>query len=215
MTRVSRLFLLTLFALCVPLAAEAGNKLKFWDAQFRNSCLACSGGFADSADAGAVGSAAQHVDTTAVLDLLAWAIPEITPVITVNDTVSWLRVVFAPSNTTPTVAADSIYLAIQVSMNGITWIDTTPDDIFNVAGLDDATFNGKLLQEPATGNMFHATVRHNMGGVTGGFFTPFALNATTTPTWMELYGWRYMRFLIQSDVTGRYDLQVIGFEGNP
>lgn len=210
-----RAALLSLLFLSLALPAQAGPHPQRFDVNWRNQLAGFSpSGIIDSTDAGAVGTAAQHVDTSSAIAIGELIIPgELAsgPVTTASDSLAWLRISFKPLATTPTVAADSIYLQLQVTDDGITWIDTTPTSVFAAAGLSDASFTGAVLLETDSNNQFVAVLRQRVGATAGGaVFFPVA-SVATNPTWQQIYGFQYLRLIVQSDVTGRYDATVQGF----
>lgn len=203
----------------LSLQATAGPRPYIWDVSWRSSLLTIPGGVTDSSDAGAVGTAALHYDTTTAIPLFApggpgWIIPgEMAsgPLTTASDSLAWLRISFHPLTTAPTVASDSIYLRIEASEDGITWGATTPTSVFALTSSNSDTYNGAIILEQGTGNSYTYVLRQRVGATAAGaVFFPLTSSATAL-TWQQLYGVPYIRLIVLSDVTGRYDAKISGF----
>jgi hypothetical protein len=127
---------------------------------------------------------------------------------------AWLRIAYHPIATTPTVAADSVYMTLQVSDDGINWITTTPTSTYEPAGLGSIT-NGADLLEIGSSNSFACVLRQRTGATaSGSVFFKNAEPSGTAPTWQQIHGWTYLRLIVQSDVTGRYDAHITGYTSN-
>lgn len=211
MKRFVALLFAALALATIPLAAHAGTKLKVVDVNWRQTRLANPGlGYADSGSTRALGSATPTAhDTSTAVDLRQFVIPfEAQDGTTTVDSLAWLRIDFFPTTTTPTVAADSVYFAIQVSADGVGgWI--TPTALANTDPAGDAGA-GKTVYtlEQSSSNSFFWVVSQQI--LLGKTFSP-ALSSATALTWIQLYGYPYMRFIMQSDRTGRFDATVTGF----
>lgn len=218
MTRAVMRLLIAAFVLsfAVPTIASASGVPYVHNVSWRNSLAAVAGGYADSSDMGAVGTAAAHYDTSVAIALFdqggpKWVLPDQPVQVTANDSIPWLKIVVAPITTSPTVGADSIYLAIQASEDGITWHDTTPTSLFFVTSSSSNTFNGAQVIEQSSSNQFTYVIKQRISAANAGaIFWPIVSSATAL-TWQQLYGVAYIRLIVHSDVTGRYDAKLYGF----
>jgi len=175
---------------------------------------AANGGQTDSASVN-YSTAALRVDTTTAISIGdALLPPPFGGGFTVTgDSLGWLRFSFRPISSNVAVTADSVYIILQVSDNGIAWMSLTPTRVFAAAGLLGADL-GLIALENGTSNQFVAVVRQQVAGVASGVFFPF-ISSTTVPTWLNAYGYKYIRFLVQSDITGQYDGEVSYFAKAP
>lgn len=205
--------LLLLFALfAIPALAHATPIPIERPVSWTRQIAAIPGGFADSASARAIGTATPTVhDTSSAIDMRDFVFPDAGTgaLLVVGDTLYYARIDIYPAATAPTVAADSIYLTIQVSSDGVrNWTSCTPTRLFDTT-TDSAL--GQIVLEQASTNAFYVVIgqRHGAAG-SGGLMFPVASTATA-PTWQQLYGWPFIRLIVQSDRTGRYDAKVFGF----
>lgn len=206
--------LFLLFAiLAVPATTLAGAVPKTLDVNWQqNRAANPSGGLADSTTARALGSATPTAhDTSGAIPIGQFVVPEkgAGNLPTTSDSLAWIRVDFYPALPTPTVTADSIYLTIQVSTDGVrNWVSCTPTSVFDITA--DGLL-GAVVLEQGTGNVFYYVLRQRVGAVASGdLFFPVRSSATA-PTFQQIYGWPYMRVIVQSDRTGRLDAKVRGF----
>lgn len=104
------------------------------------------------------------------------------------------------TTTAPTVAADSIYLDTQVSMNGVDWITVTPTNVFftgGAAGTGGPNQGGAVVLEISSNNSF---------------YWPYLANSTasqvanTAPNDYQLFGWPLVRFLVGHENDGCYSI---------
>lgn len=211
--KVKLRFLTFLAALCllVPLTAHATSQSKTVDVLWRQSQLAVPGGIADSSTARAVRSATAH-DTSATIDIRQFIIPalEFGDGGSAVDSVSFLRIDLFPTGTGPAVVADTAFFAVQVSNDGVfSWVTCTGTSDFLGASDTPApdTPAGRVLEQGSS-NTFYITLSQisSLGKAFIG-----NRSSATAPTWQQLYGWPYMRIIVQGDMTGRYDARVTGF----
>lgn len=187
-------------ALCsvIPAFAENATPLPRWQWQnlmFRNAAavnVVASGFLADSVSAS--GNTAR-ADTTApvILPALGMYIPMYPPTATAESlTVAAFRLEPDP-NGTVTVAADSIYLNMQLSMDGTNWVTATPTGIaFQAANTVNATQIGAFVLEAGSQDVFTRFYKqqYEAGG---------SLSLPTqagTPTDVKWFGWRYARWIV-------------------
>lgn len=203
------LFLLATVMFTVAPAQAAGLKLVSRDLYFRTLA---NGSVLDSSfttRGTGIESSAEQKDTTAAFSSLDWTFPgAVTAPTTVSDTTAWLRVTVTPEGTSPTVAADTLGVIMQVSDDeGSNWTSvvwTSPRIDPDVAAMGQAA-----ILETGSSNNFAFVLRQAMGGVTlGGPF--FALN--TAPTDKNVYGFRLIRFIFAGDHTGKYKCRLEGFQ---
>ena len=152
-------------------------------------------------------NSAQQVDTTQSIDIRQFVMPGPTYSTQVaSDTIAWLRLSLFPIGTVPTIAADSIICAVQVSDDNVTWNATL------FAGPQASTGTTPtsciILETGGSSNCFQYVIRQVLGGVTRSIFSP-ALVATVPQ--QSTYGFKYMRFLLTGDYTGQYDAEATGF----
>lgn len=148
-------------------------------------------------------SAAQRVDTTAAIFIGDAVLPPaVAATSAVNDSIGWARFSLFPENNSITVGADSLYVGTQVSENGINWIDLTPTWTFSAEGLLGNNI-GAVVLETASSNCFVMPIRQAWAGVASGFYTPVT-GLTATKTTLQAYGYTYIRFIVQADITGKY-----------
>lgn len=203
----------TLAAVLVAAPSHAITKKAAHDVNWAQSRAATpGGGQADSATARSLGAATPTAhDTSSAIDLLPFVMPDkgAGQVPTASDSLAWLRIDLYPDVASPTATADSIYLSIQVSADGIrNWVTCTPTSIFDTTS--DSGL-GAIVLEQGTGNTFRYTLRQRVGAVaTGDLIFPLR-SSVTAPTFQEIYSWPYMRLIVQSDRTGRYDAKITGF----
>jgi len=125
-----------------------------------------------------------------------------------TDTVSWFTFSFTPSGkNTPlglTAGADSIYLALQASFNGIDWEPVTPGTVFLAANLMPTPVNAisAILLERGTTNQFFCNFF--VGNLTGKIVTP-AVGATTAATYLQIGAHQFFRFIVTGDYTGAFE----------
>jgi hypothetical protein len=170
------------------------------------------GGFADSITTRSLGAATPTAhDTSSAVSLLDFVMPDkgSGQVPTASDSLAWLRIDFYPETASPTAAADSIYLTVQVSADGIrNWVTCTPTSIFDTT---TDSGNGAIVIEQSSNNTFRYTLRQRVGAVASGDLIFPLRSSATAPTFQEIYSWPYLRIIVQSDRTGRYDAKLIGF----
>lgn len=201
-------FLFPLFILPALASADYAKPFKI-DVGWHSSLSANFYSDGDSSDIN-YSAAAQRADTSMAIDLNGLMLPPAyTATTAASDTVSWLRISFFPRSNRTTVAADSIYLAIQASENRVDWTDTTPMRVFVATGI--GAHDGEIVLENGATNTFFATVRQTAGGATVSVFAP-PVSSNTEPTWGQLYGYPYIRLIVQGDYTGHYDAEVRGFK---
>lgn len=147
-------------------------------------------------------NSAQQIDTSQTINIRQFALPPAIPVVTASDTMSVFMVNLFPVGTSPTVAADTLAVLVQVSMDNVSWTTAvaTGPKISPVNG-------GVAVLEMGTTNCFNYVIRHTMGGVTQSVFSPLG----TGPTANQIYGLPYMRLIVQGDHTGQYDATITGF----
>lgn len=197
-------FLLLLFAvlLAVPSVAHAA-KLKTVPFGWHSSVgEGYSQGDTSTVTLGGIESSAQKIDTTQTIDLRQFVPPPAMPTITLSDTMGVFMVNLVPTGTSPTVAADTLAILVQVSMDNVNWTTAvaTGPKISPVNG-------GVAVLETGTSNCFNYVLRHVFGGVTMSTFHWLG----TGPTANQIYGWPYLRLILQSDATGRYAGTITGF----
>jgi hypothetical protein len=193
--------------------ADATTKKQAVDVNWiQNRAANPHGGLADSTTTRALGAATPTAhDTSAAIGLMDFVLPEkgAGQLPTASDSIAWLRIDFYPSSATPTAGADTVNLTIQVSADGVAnWVSCTPTSIFDTT-TDSAL--GAIILEQATNNTFRYTLRQRVGAVAAGDVIFPLRSSSTAPTFQELFSWPYMRLVIQSDRTGRYDARVTGF----
>lgn len=208
-------FLLAALAatLLLPTVSFAGTKKFAADVDWQqNRAANFNGGLADSATTRALGSATPTAhDTSGAINLLPFVMPDkgTGQLPTASDSISWLRIDFFPVTSSPTVAADSIYFTIQVSADGVrNWVSCTPTSVFDTAG--DGALAAVILEQGSS-NAFRYTLRQRVGAVAAGDLIFPLRSSSTAPTYQEIFSWPYMRIIVQSDRTGRYDALVTGF----
>lgn len=171
-----------------------------------------NGGLVDSTYTRALGSATPTAhDTSGAISLEQFVMPEkgAGQLPTASDSIAWLRIDFFPVATTPTVGADSIYFSVQVSADGLAnWVTCTPTSIFDTTS---DSGNGAVVLEQATNNTFRYTLRQRVGAVASGDLIFPLRSSSTAPTFQEIFSWPYMRVIVQSDRTGKYDGSITGF----
>lgn len=147
------------------------------------------------------------IDTTMTLDLRQFVMPGPPfTTVTLSDSLAWLRFSMVPDGTSPTVAADTLHVITQVSDDNVNWTTgiVTGPKISPVV----ATMGAAAVLETGTSNTFNYILRQIVGGATQSVFNYLGTGA---PTANQLYGYRYMRFLVQGDHTGKYLCYVTGF----
>jgi hypothetical protein len=145
-------------------------------------------------------------DTTAAFPLNVCEVPENVNIggnTAAIDSLPWFLFNVQPTaNASFTAAADSFGVVAQVSMDGVTWVTATATRSF------DAT--------RAAGQQIATLVENNSSNGAGVLFkfqsiapyaagTAYVQDGATAPSWINLFGWRYIRFLVQScGATGEY-----------
>lgn len=113
------------------------------------------------------------------------------------------------TSTSPTVAADSIYLDTQVSMDGVNWVTVTPTNVFftgGASGTGGPNQGGTVVLEIASNNSF---------------YWPYVANSTATqvantaPNDYQLFGWPLVRFLAGHENDGCYQIAVGYWSSEP
>ena len=152
-------------------------------------------------------NSAQQVDTTQTIDIRQFVMPGPTYATQVaSDTVAWLRLSLVPIGTVPTVTADTVVVAVQVSDDDVTWTATTYAGQYAASGTTPTS--AIILEAGGSSNTFVYVIRQVLGGVTRSIFTP-ASQATAHV--QQMYGYKYLRFLLTGDHAGQYDAEVTGF----
>lgn len=206
-----------LFAfLAVSVPAYATTAPKTVDVSWTRQLSAIQGGFADSSSARALGAAAPTAhDTSSAIDIRDFVLPDkgTGQLPTASDSISWLRIDLFNSTTTPAIVVDTLFLTIQVSNDGVaSWVSCTPTSLFLTT--TDSALGAAILEQESSNACFYV-LRQRVGAVASGdLFFPIRSSATAI-TWQQIYGWPYMRLIVQSsDRTGRLDAKVTGFIPN-
>lgn len=208
MNRLTRFTLPAILALAVliPSLASADRAPKRVDVGWHTSLAASSYTAGDSATIN-YSSGAQRCDTSATIDIGQFVLPEVAQTSAV-DSLGWLRIAFFPSSSATTATADSIGLNIQVSENGTDWTSVSAfTRSFYAAGLNDNL--GLIVLETGSSNQFTVAIRQSVGGGTHSVYSQRD-PATTAPNWLQIYGYPFMRIIVQSDIAGTYDAAVTG-----
>lgn len=218
LTTVFVLFIGALVALSfAPESVKAkGLKLISRDLYFRNlGCATCSGSApTDSVytlRGSGIVSSAENADTTAWFSTQEWTLPgPYGPATTAaNDTITWLRVTVTPEGTSPTVAADTLGVIMQVSddegttATSVVWTGPAIDP-------DVASMGQAAILETGTTNGFKFTLKQNTLVASGGPF--FSTNSAPLAT--QVYGYRNIRFIFTGDHTGKYRVRLTGFSND-
>lgn len=157
------------------------------------------------ADSDYICGSAARLDTTVALITDKW-LDGIAPsprAGTAVDSTDWAVFYLIPINSTRsgvTVSADSIYLQTQVSMDGETWALTTPTISFQVANTVRPYGTGGFVLEASSTNSFARAYKINWAA-TGQHTTALV---GTAPTDNQLWGWRYVRFIVGQANGGCY-----------
>jgi len=208
---------LAMFAVAAPAYSEAVPKS--FDINWRQARAANpNGGFADSAYM-ATATGTVHADTSTTIDLSQFVLPGkgAGNLVVVGDSLSWLKFEVFPATSSPTIAADSILVEIQVRMGGESgWQTTTPTVAFNATATNPPgarTANAAYVLEQGSTNSFFYVIRQRLGAVASGDIMFPILSSSTAPTIQQLYGWKEARIIVSHGVnnTGRFDARVTGF----
>lgn len=154
----------------------------------------------------------EQKDTTKAIAWDDWALPgPLWNATTISDTLGILVVDIYPDGTSPTVAADTIGVTIQVSDdNGTNW--TTCAWTGPRIDPDVATMNASAWLETGTANSFHVIIEQTFGGVTlGGPLDP-ANAAQGTPLAYNTFGYQLFRLIVRGDHTGKYKIALRGWQ---
>lgn len=169
-------------------------------------------GRADSVAMRSIGTAVPTAhDTSTAIDIRRF-LPnaEFADGATAMDSLSYLRVELFPLVSTPTVGADTLFISFQVSMDGVTaWNTCTPTQ--DALGASDTpapdTIAERVLEQGTSNDFF---VNLTQVAALGRVLLPARSSATALTT-QQIYGWPYMRIIVQGDKTGRYDAKVFGY----
>lgn len=198
--------------LLVPAAAQASGWPR-WDWEEVSFRTSVANGFALGGQldtAYACGSGAR-VDTTAAIELDGWAVPPSTGARTVGTTLAVDSVLFAVFQLYPSVNAnasvDTFYINIQVSMDGENWLTTTPTGGAGIIGFNatGGSRAGAWILDNTAANCVGIHLKQAYA-TTGA--PQIVISGATAPTWNQLFGWRWIRFLVGSTNTGCYKAQV-------
>lgn len=205
-------------ALCVlsfAVPASARSKVVS-DRVIWRSSYANSQGYRDSSIV-CEGVTTARADTTAPISIFDWVLPEQTITPTASDSVAWMLLHIFPQTVTGiTASSDTIHIAVQVSEDATTWTWVRPPinggDMVNhiVGGVTDTVFAGVAAagaeDVPTTSSVHRYRWRTVTGGVTAGGWNWNA--AGTFPNYLQIWGHRYIRFIIVSDFTGCFQAHV-------
>lgn len=194
-------------ALCTSTAALA-QAVKVTDrVNWRTQAANLVGGYIDSVS---VRHATVAADTTVPIPMDGWVtMPDAhRSDVAAIDTTHFAIFYMVPVNRNLVTTADSVYIGAQVSMDGATWVATTPTQTFIAATLGGDTHNGAALLEGGASNSFAVVLKQHVAAT--GYSLGFS--SATVPTWLQLYGWRYIRFIVHSDFNGEYEAFVTRFE---
>jgi hypothetical protein len=153
----------------------------------------------------------EQKDTTRAIAWADWALPTPFANATISDSLAILIVDVYPDGTTPTVAADTIGVTIQVSDdNGSNW--TTCAWTAPRIDPDVATMNASAWLETGTSNSFHVVIEQLMGGVTTGGPLEGSNASQGTPLAYNTYGYQLFRLIVRGDHTGKYRIRIKGWQ---
>ena len=199
---------LSLFALSLPLTAEATPQLKTIQVDWQQRSTSFVNLISDSASmkTGRAVGTIQQADTSSVINIRQFIVPQgdFGDGGAAVDSISWMRIDVFPTAAHQAITADSLFLTIQVSNDGVaSWVAATPTILF--AGETGA---GGIILEQGSTNAFYLNIEQVtlLGSVLS-----LQFSSSTAPTWLQLYGWPYMRIICQGDFTGRYDAKITGF----
>jgi hypothetical protein len=151
-------------------------------------------------------NSAQQIDTTVALNLRQFTLPGPYATAAAADTIGWLRFTIYPVGTSPTVAADSAVVTLQLSEDKVNWTGTTWSGPYASTG---TTPTSAIILTEGTSKNFHYIVRQATGA-----FGPFQPITTTTLNATKCFGYKWMRLIVQGDLTGQYAMDVTGFIPN-
>ena len=170
-----------------------------------NSCATCVGGKI-TPDSTFFRQAGLRSDTTSnILTTIFKQPPSIGQSATADTALYGILLMTPTAGTTLAEGMDSIYVDMQVSMDGITWLTATPTQLFNVG----TTHAGAFYISQTSQNSIGVPIRqvHSLvAGATGDLLT--ALATTTAPVAKGWFGYPLMRFIVSSDANGEFMFQL-------
>lgn len=191
-------------AVTVSLAAPVSAQVKDWkwDAlTLYNSCATCAGGKI-SPDSTVFRQGGLRSDTTSAFLATTVKLPPNVGLYAALDSTLWFQLVVAPTaNASFTAGADSFYVDLQGQLGDGTWVTATPTTGFNVG----TAHAGAWFIENSSGNDVAVPVKLVMNGVQSLIGTTFG---ATAPTWLRMFGYQAFRFIISSDATGEFYVQL-------
>jgi hypothetical protein len=138
-------------------------------------------------------------DTTAAFPLSRAQLPEYArPFSTGVDSLTWFAFKFSPTplqhiSGVTTATFDSLLVQAQVSLDGRTWTDVTPNHNFDVSR-PTGLANGDILVEPASTANGIIKVFKQVVNAAGQNLSSFL--TATAPDDKTLWGWKYVRFIV-------------------
>lgn len=154
------------------------------------------------------GATTQHADTSDAIDLSSLTFPPISvsPNASALDTVPFFRVMVVPSPTTAsTVGSDTLYLGVQVSLDGNNWTTVgTPTRTYVASGW---TANSIVATELNSNESYVWNFRQSDPDLNVWTID----NLGTAPTPNQLAGYPYMRLIVSGDWTGCLKMTVYGW----
>lgn len=192
--------------LAVPRDSRANSRW-VWDLVPIHHLANNAVGFADSATFshstavwGAATLAVGGVDTTGPIRISDLAFPPVVPTVSAVDTATWAIISIRPQNSSTVSALDTVYVSMQVSMDGVNWVGASTnaqnlgagEGLFTALGAQTAA----VLLEDGTSDGFRGRLKVQYGNQAGAF-------ATTAPggnlNIFQAFGWVFMRFAIYTD----------------
>ena len=178
--------------------ANAGNTfvhLAFKNVPFRTKLAVEQQGYLDSMVTHRVGTQICPLDTTAAISTLGWSIPSNQAL---SDTSGFFCkfIVFDPTGTACESGADSLYIAVQVSADGVTW--ATPKTF---VGGTTANIVSRLSQVNVTGQFYGALSLNGAALAQGAPIWQIPYKIRAVNIWDELStaninSWPYLRWIV-------------------
>lgn len=139
-------------------------------------------------------------DTSAAIAATAlWAVPDF-DVSAMDSTVWSILYIKGRTGASTTQGTDSVYVDVQVSVDGTNWVTATPTRAF----ITGTTHGGLICLEQSGADSYGIPLKivRASTGLAVNILGP--AGGATAPSWLQLWGWPYLRFIVNSDCNGQF-----------
>lgn len=172
--------------------AGTGNRWVTEPVMWRTSAANVAG----YVDSSVFSHASLKADTSAAIAATAlWAVPDF-DVSAMDSTVWSILYIKGRTGASTTQGTDSVYVDVQVSVDGTNWVTATPTRAFNTG----TTHGGAIYLEASSSDSYGIPIKI-VRASTG---LSVLIDSATAPSTIKLWGWPFLRFIVNSDCNGQF-----------